>query len=159
MEFMDLFRPKWRHSEANVRLAAVRMLTDQNILAQVAKTADFDDVRIAAVEELNDESVLTEFAGADRNWDVRLAAVRKLTDQGSLAIVAKFQSAVHVSLAAVNKLTDQHKSGSAGGGERLDELCGSRRRHRGGWRTPGYCRCSRPAGPRLCPELVWRIKE
>ena len=38
MPIADLFRPRWRHSDWKVRRAAVKDLTDQAVLAGIAKT-------------------------------------------------------------------------------------------------------------------------
>jgi hypothetical protein len=54
MNFLDLFRPKWKHSQPRVRRAAVEKLTDQALLGEIAKTDSDRDVRMAAVKELTD---------------------------------------------------------------------------------------------------------
>jgi hypothetical protein len=54
MAFLDSFRPKWRHSSPSVRLSAVKALTDQAVLAQVAKTDPAPEVRDAAAERLTE---------------------------------------------------------------------------------------------------------
>ncbi len=54
-------------------------LTDQGLLADVAKNAINAYVRRAAVERLTDQSVLAEVAKNDKNADVREAAVKRLT--------------------------------------------------------------------------------
>jgi hypothetical protein len=38
MALTDLFRPKWKHSDVQVRIAAVNRLTNQVKLANIAKT-------------------------------------------------------------------------------------------------------------------------
>jgi hypothetical protein len=40
MGFMDIFRPKHKHSDSSVRLEAVRQLTDQETLKKIAKYDD-----------------------------------------------------------------------------------------------------------------------
>ena len=37
MALSDLFKPKWKHSDPNVRKAAILNITDQKVLAEVAK--------------------------------------------------------------------------------------------------------------------------
>jgi len=59
MGFFDLFRPKWKHSLAGVRAEAVRIITDQNLLAEIAKTDLSPYVRVAAVRRLIDQALLT----------------------------------------------------------------------------------------------------
>lgn len=112
MELMDLFRPKWRRSNWHVRLAAVKMLTDQNILGQVARTDGDGHVRVAAAEKLVDDA-LAQATYADVSntpWDeqdIRVAAVKKLVEQTALAAVAESDTFWGLRLAAAEKLTNQ----------------------------------------------------
>ena len=111
MEFMDLFRPKWKHSNWRVRLATVRVLTDQNILGQVARGDSDGHVRVAAAEKLVDH-VLAQAAYAEvaktsgEDLDVRLAAIRRLVDQTALAEIAESDTFWSLRLAAAEQLTD-----------------------------------------------------
>ena len=92
----------------NFRLAAVRKLTDQNVLADIAKNEKYSDVRKAAVEQLTDQIELATIAKNDIDIYIRKAAVEKLTDQNVLADVAKNDTDSTVRKAAVEKLTDQN---------------------------------------------------
>ena len=75
MGLKDLFKPRWQHSESHVRKEAVEGLTDQRILAQMARTDDDEEVRRAAVYKLTDQNVIGDIARNDINSDVRAAAV------------------------------------------------------------------------------------
>ena len=92
MGFLDLFRPKWKHSEFSVRREAVEKLTDQNLLAEIAKSDKDSVVRIIAVEKLTDQNLLAEIAKNDKDFDVRRGAVEKLTDQNLLAEVTRIEN-------------------------------------------------------------------
>lgn len=82
MRFEDLFKPKpeWKHSDWMVRLAALEKLTDQALLAEIAKN--------------------------DKTWELRQRAVRKITDQTVLANVARNDKVNIVREIAVNRLAD-----------------------------------------------------
>ena len=54
MFLADLFRPKWKHSKPSVRLDAIKALTDQALLAKIAKTDSDPEVRDAAEKRLTD---------------------------------------------------------------------------------------------------------
>jgi len=54
MSLADLFRPKWKHSKPCVRLDAIKALTDQAALAEIAKTDSDPEVRDAAAKRLAD---------------------------------------------------------------------------------------------------------
>ncbi len=90
-----------------MRAGAVWRLTDQVLLASIAKTDTDYPVRLAAVEKLADQAVLAAVAKADTSEEVRQSAVVKLTDQAVLAAVAKNDASEFAREAAVVKLTDQ----------------------------------------------------
>jgi len=52
MKFSDLFIPRWRHSDPQVRQKAVEKLKDANLLAQIAEKDEYDNVREAARQRL-----------------------------------------------------------------------------------------------------------
>ena len=59
----DLFKPKWRHSNREIRLAAVLELKDQAALASVVNNESDEEIRQAAMErirleELTDQTLL-----------------------------------------------------------------------------------------------------
>lgn len=60
MGFFDLFKPKWEHSNANVRKAAVEKLIDQRILEKIAENDDDEDVRKAANIKIKDHRTAIE---------------------------------------------------------------------------------------------------
>ena len=112
MPLMDFLRPKWKHSDKDVRMAAVaRGSSDQTALAEVAREDNISWVRMAAVAEAHrGRRSLAEVAlNAGRLVDVRgnKAAVKKLMDQGMLTEIASKDSNGYVRMAAVEKLTDQ----------------------------------------------------
>ncbi|MBF0538738.1 MAG: hypothetical protein HQL03_10860 [Nitrospirae bacterium] len=108
MSIKDLFQPKWKHCDPAVRKAAVEKLTDQKVLADIAKHDKDWSVRAAAHEKLgNKEEALFEVAKNAMPSKVRKAAVEKLTDQKVLADVAKNDEDWNIPNAAVAKLTDR----------------------------------------------------
>jgi hypothetical protein len=64
--------------DSDVRRDAVKRVTDQSVLADIAKNDKDSDVRTAAVERVTDQSVLADMAKNDKNDDVRTAAVKRL---------------------------------------------------------------------------------
>ncbi len=67
MGFVDLFRPKWKHSKAAVRIEALRALgaDAMDIIVEIAQTDAEQRVRCAAIEKLVDPDVLSSIAGVD----------------------------------------------------------------------------------------------
>src|ERR1017187_5032385 len=88
MGIADLFRPKWKHSNPNVRLDAVKALSNQAVLAEIAKNDEYGSVRCAALKRITDQGVAAEIARNDKTWTIREAAVEYVTDQCVLADVA-----------------------------------------------------------------------
>lgn len=81
MSIANLFRPKWKNSDWRVRLAAVRRLTDQAILAEVAATDPYRVVWLTALEKLEDQAIPVQIATSYPGWIVRLDAVEMLADR------------------------------------------------------------------------------
>jgi len=52
MKFSDLFIPRWRHSDPQVRQKAVEKLKDAGLLAQIAEKDEYDNVRETAKKRL-----------------------------------------------------------------------------------------------------------
>ena len=88
---------------------AIKYLTNQSVVTEIALSDEKSWIREAAVENKNltDQSVLAEIAKTDEYYSVRRAAVKKLTDQSVLADIAKKDKDSYVREAAVEKLTDQ----------------------------------------------------
>jgi hypothetical protein len=82
--------------DARVRRTAVERLTDQKLLAEIAKTAkplyDPIGVRRAAVERVADQSLLADIAKNAKDLMVREAAVRRVTEKPLLADIAATRS-------------------------------------------------------------------
>ena len=85
---MDLFRPTWKNRRWQARQAAMEKLTDQTLLAQVARSDGTEAVRRAATGGLTDEVDLIYIARTDSDFQVREAAVGKLANRAVLAEIS-----------------------------------------------------------------------
>jgi len=96
---------------SNVRMAAAENLIDQtfaqSVFAYIAKNDESYSVRSAAVQKLTDQKLLGDIAKNDESYSIRSEAVKKLTDQALLAEVAKNASDSRVRIAAAEKLINQ----------------------------------------------------
>jgi hypothetical protein len=142
MGILDRFKtqPKWKHADAEVRLAGVHELpeADQDVLAEVARTDDDARVRKAAVGKLGTVGTLAEILRADADESVRDQAAGVLLDialgafeadeasslaaldalgalpaaaaQKQVVLVAKTAKRESVSHAALSRLADDAKS-------------------------------------------------
>lgn len=90
MGFSDLFKPKWKHSNPEVRAEAVRALGDDEaaLLAAIAKSDADARVRRIAVKRIVDADVLSEVAAHDPDESLRKAAIEKAEELLSSAAVA-----------------------------------------------------------------------
>ena len=79
MGFTDLFKPKWKHSNPDVRAEAVRALGDDQatLLAAIARSDADARVRRLAVKRIVDADVLTDVAAHDPDESLRKAAIEK----------------------------------------------------------------------------------
>ncbi len=76
MGLADLFRPRHRHSDPAVRRAAVRLITDADVLAALVRTDGDPEVRRLAIERLERPALLAAIARehVDREVQARAAA-------------------------------------------------------------------------------------
>lgn len=125
MGFLDLFRPKWKHSDPNVRLEAIKDLSSEDDLPRLMQVARHDrDVRVRriAVKKIDDPDLLIEVAQAEPDDDLRRDAADKA---GELMLSAVLQAdGAGEAAAALTKLS----SGDAARDERLlcDVVCRAR---------------------------------
>ena len=79
MGFTDFFKPKWKHSNPDVRAEAVRGLGDDQVtlLAAIARSDADARVRRLAVKRIVDADVLTHVAAHDPDESLRKAAIEK----------------------------------------------------------------------------------
>ena len=79
MGFTDLFKPKWKHSNPEVRADAVRALGDDEaaLLATIVRSDADVRVRRIAVKRIVDAEVLTDVAAHDPDESLRQAAIEK----------------------------------------------------------------------------------
>jgi hypothetical protein len=102
MAIADYFKPKWKHSDCEIRRAAVSRLTDQTLLAKIAKN-DKDSV-VRKTAENRKEALLAEIARNNSDCMAAKAAVEMLTDQTLLAEIAKKVHFDEVRYIAVRRL-------------------------------------------------------
>jgi hypothetical protein len=79
---MELFKPAWKSKKREKAMRAVRKITDQTLLAQIAVEAHHDARREAIYKLIAEQHqpLLEEIAKKDWYWPGRKAAFMKLTD-------------------------------------------------------------------------------
>jgi hypothetical protein len=111
MGFLDLLKPKWEHSDIEVRKAAVEALSDQSILEILSEIAlnDTDcNVRAYAVLRLTDSNILTKITETDKDWQARKFAYSKLgKEQEALRETVIHSGDKEECKSAIKKITDQ----------------------------------------------------
>ncbi len=131
MTLMDFFVPKWRHSNPEVRITAVRSMTSEKMddLDRIARTDPAADVRMAAIRQIEDSERLEAIADSIQDDAVKAAArdrldhlyhdrlreaddrtariglVDKLTDENRLAEIAADIPDPDIRMAALNRIT------------------------------------------------------
>lgn len=110
MSLFDAFRPKWKHSDPDVRIASACELDDplilqkmviedghwlvrhrvfdvlrekypdQKMYADLAKNSDDEEIRRKAIKQLLSESILKDIAEKDKYRYVRDAATHRLEE-------------------------------------------------------------------------------
>jgi len=116
MGLFDLFKPIWMRYENEYGLKgskfekkairAVEKITDQSLLASIARKSPHLNVCIKAAEKLTDQSVLADIAKDHKYDDVCATAAEKLTDQKLLVKVAYHASHKSAVSKAASKIND-----------------------------------------------------
>jgi Domain of Unknown Function (DUF349) len=81
MGFLDLFRPKWRHSDVEVRAEAVRDLDDAALLSRVLEDDAEARIRRIALKKISDLDTLLRASEKDSDAGVREAAREKASER------------------------------------------------------------------------------
>ncbi len=107
MDLLDRLRPRWRHPDPLIRVAAVREMTgeDGDRLAAVARTDPDAAVRRAAVKRIEDTALLGELAAQDTDPAVRQLATERAREVR--VAVARSAAPVAACEAALAALADE----------------------------------------------------
>jgi hypothetical protein len=104
---MVLARVAWKDKNLNVCLAAIRRLTDQRSLAEIASTHRDPGVsREEAARRLTDQDLLAKLAKNATEWGVRDIAVLHLEDQELLEEIARTDADSKVRADAAKRLRE-----------------------------------------------------
>jgi hypothetical protein len=106
MSVLDIFRSRHKSSDFKTRMQAVKEITDQAILEEIALHDSHYKVRKMAVHKLKDQDILKEIARNDSRSAVRAAAVSRITDQPFLVGIARDDPEPKVALSAIKKIKD-----------------------------------------------------
>jgi hypothetical protein len=90
-----------------VRLAAVRRITDQRLLADLARTSASGDIRLEAIRNLIDQDALADIARHARSPVDRGRAAERLRDQETLAAIARSDASKWTRQRAARAITDE----------------------------------------------------
>ncbi len=109
MGLVDLFRPRYRHSDVSVRTEAVRALTadDAVVLTTIAKSDRDAGVRRIAIEKLKEAEVLAEIAASESDAAVRAFAKARAAELWSSAACSADGEAATKALSGLLKLGEQ----------------------------------------------------
>jgi hypothetical protein len=110
MGLFDLFRPKWKHSNPDVRIAAANEATDENVLIEMAAKDREWFVRHNAFDQLRarncGQHVYAHLAQHAGDEEIRRKAIKKLTDRSVLQEVASGDKYRYVRDAAEHRLEE-----------------------------------------------------
>lgn len=107
MRLKNYFGPKWKHSDPDIRLAAVETL-DESDLATLREIVENDgdlQVRMAALSKIIDEDTLGAIAANNSEENVRSDSLRRLQNLYFGRILAATDE--HHALRLLDQLTDQ----------------------------------------------------
>lgn len=98
------------HPNWNVysRIAAINKITDDKVLAEIAKEADNNKVRKSAINKISDQLILKELANYDKNSYIREESVKMITDQNILIELIKDAEFTNTKETALSKIEDHN---------------------------------------------------
>ena len=110
MGLVDLFRPKYRHSDVRVRTEAVKALTaeDAVILEQIARTDRDIGVRRIAIEKIETPDVLAALGDAETERSLRELINERAAELWISNACSSDADKANAALAGIIKLGDQH---------------------------------------------------
>ena len=115
----ELVQSSREYGDDVARVAAVKRITNKNLLAEIAMQADsaqkigrgksMDTVKegVVAVERIDDEKVFTSLAKAAKSQDVRLAAFRRIKNRAAYLDVACYATDTALSRLALSKVSSE----------------------------------------------------
>jgi len=107
MGIRDLFKPAHSSKDPEVRLRAISKLTDQKLLAEIAKTDKSPRVRKAAVARVKEQEMLFSIALDGQEIDVRIDAVERIESQRKLAQIIKIRKNFQLMGACFSHISDK----------------------------------------------------
>src|SRR5436190_4162382 len=105
MSLLDAFRPKWKHSDPEVRKAAVETLTDERALAFVFENDPSAEIKRMAFARSMDQDFLARVAKG--TTELNVPAAGRLTDPRLLADVARNAESSEVRALVVSQIGDR----------------------------------------------------
>ena len=110
MGLLNLFRPKWKHSNADVRIEAIASISDPQILVDVIVGDSEWFVRHEAFAKLRSldpgQAHYGRLMRESNDEEIRRKAVKIMTDVSELERVAKEDSYLYVRDAAEHRLDE-----------------------------------------------------
>lgn len=88
MKRPHFLRPKWRHPDASVRLAALSNIQDRKLLYRIAHRSNDERLCLEAAHRLNDPILLKDLARSATHADIRFEAALLVRDEAILAAAA-----------------------------------------------------------------------
>lgn len=93
MALFDMIKPKWKHSDPQVRLQAVKDIDDEKILEQIVKDDESIEIVYVAFNKIEDNSL-------------RKSLIKYIDDQNFLIYIAKNDDNDYVRREAIKKIED-----------------------------------------------------
>lgn len=104
----DIFDIAKNDKDSEIRKNALEKLTSQHNIFYIAKNDEDSGIRLLAAEKMTSQHNLYQIAKNDKDPEVRKLAVEKITSQHNLNYIAKNDNETEIRMLAVGKITSQH---------------------------------------------------
>ena len=108
MGIFDYFKPKYRHSDHEMRLEGLEKLEDDAILLDMALNDVEKKVRLAAFEKISHPGYFPLIAVRSHDEDIRKEAFNRINDCEDFAQVAKLSHDEHTQKKAIHEINTIH---------------------------------------------------
>ena len=88
MKLFHLFKPRWLHPNADVRLKAMAKIRDPKELYRIATCSPDERLCLEAAHRLNDPTLLARLARTAAHMEIRFEAALLVQDESTLAAMA-----------------------------------------------------------------------
>ena len=108
MKVIDMFKPKWKSSNWQIRVSAVKNISDEDKLFKIVLSDTDDRVKKAAIENITDKYKLYDITLSTCSNQVCLAAINRISSSDTLSNIALETKKEGILFEALERMDSHH---------------------------------------------------